>query len=438
MSETVSHYEMLEKLGEGGIGVVYRARDTRLQRYVALKFLPPHIGADDVERERFLQEARAASALDHPNICTIHDIEQAPDGRTFIVMACYEGETLRARIRRGPLPVKDALAIGRQIATGLARAHERGIVHRDVKPANIFLTADGPVKVLDFGIVRLVAETHLQVTHAGTTVGAVAYMSPEQARGEPVDRRADIWAIGVILYEMLTGRPPFDGQQDSVLLQAIQTRDPEPLGRLRPETPRALAELIERMLKKRPDDRLVNARDVADALASIETSVSAGDLAPAGGILRRPLVAISLALAICVLAVVAGWLWFTSNRASWARNQALPAIGAMAAEERFSEAVALATQAERYLPGDPALAKLWSDISVLATIDSNPEGALVEVRPHADRTGSWHALGTTPLHNVRVARGTQRFRFTRAQSETIEREVMVSVANIRVELPPAR
>src|SRR5262245_47900709 len=298
MPETISHYEILEKLGEGGMGVVYRARDVRLKRDVALKFLPATAGADDIERERFLQEARAASALDHPNICTIHDIEKAADGRTFIVMACYEGETLRARMRRGPMPVKDVLTIGRQIASGLARAHERGIVHRDVKPANIFLTSEGTVKVLDFGIARLVDETQLQMTRAGTTLGTVAYMSPEQARGEPVDRRADVWAIGVILYEMLTGKAAFDGQHDSVLLQAIQLREPAPLAGLRPDTPPALVDLIGRALKKRPDERFANARDVAETLTRIESTLSFRGLAPAGGLLGKPAVAITLALAI--------------------------------------------------------------------------------------------------------------------------------------------
>ncbi len=392
MPDTISHYEILEKLGEGGMGVVYRARDLRLPRYVALKFLPAHIGADEIEREQFLQEARAASALDHPNICTIHDIEKAPDGRTVIVMACYEGETLRARIRRGPLPVKEAIEIGRQIATGLARAHERGIVHRDVKPANIFLTSDGTVKVLDFGIGGL-------------------------RSGEPVDRYGDMAGIGAILSEMLTGKPAFEGQR-------------------RPDTPPALVDIIGRTLKTRPEDRFQSARDLAEALSRVDTH-PADASSPARGVLRQPAVAISLALAICVLAVVVGWLWFTSTRTSWARNRALPAITAMAAEQRFGEAMALAMQAERYLPGDPLLAKLWTDISVLATIDSNPEGALVEVRPYGHPSAAWHALGTTPLRNVRVARGAQRFRFTRAESEPVERELMVTAGDIRIDLPPA-
>jgi len=380
MPDTISHYEILEQLGEGGMGVVYRARDLRRQRYVALKFLRADIGADDVERERFLQEARAASALDHPNICTIHDIEKAPDGRTVIVMACYEGETLRARIRRGPLAVNDAIDIARQIATGLARAHERGIVHRDVKPENIFLTSDGTVKVLDFGLAGL-------------------------RSSEPVDRHADIAAIGTVLSQMLTGKPP------------------------------ALVEIIERTSKTR-DDRFANARDLAEALSRVDTHRADG-ASPPRGVLRQPAVAISLALAICVLAVAVGWLWFRSTRADWARNRALPAITAMAAEQRFGEAMALATQAERYLPGDPLLAKLWTDISVLASIDSNPPGALVEVRPYGNPSAAWHALGTTPLRNVRVARGAQRFRFTRAESEPVEREVMVTAGDIHVDLPPA-
>jgi serine/threonine protein kinase len=208
IGETVSHYKILEKIGEGGMGVVYKAEDTRLKRTVALKFLPAEMTRDAQAKERFVQEAQAASALDHPNICTIHQIDETDDGRTFICMTCYDGETLEERIATGPLSVEEAAGIAAQIAAGLAKAHAQGIVHRDVKPANVFLTGDGQVKIFDFGLAKLAGLSRL--TRDGTAVGTAAYMSPEQTSGEDVDHRTDIWALGAVLYEMISGKLPFE------------------------------------------------------------------------------------------------------------------------------------------------------------------------------------------------------------------------------------
>ena len=205
--ETVGSYEIREQLGSGGMGVVFRALDRRLNRPVALKFLPASVGADAQLRQRFFQEAKAAASLDHSNICTIYGVEQAPDGRLFLVMPYYEGETLQGRIRRGPLPVAEALDYARQLAAGLGHAHAAGIVHRDIKPANVAITRSGQVKILDFGIAKM---ADASLTRTGMVLGTLAYMSPEQAAGEKqVDHRTDLWALGVVLYEMLAGRRPF-------------------------------------------------------------------------------------------------------------------------------------------------------------------------------------------------------------------------------------
>src|SRR5712692_2320572 len=191
IGETVSHYRIVEQLGAGGMGVVYKAEDLRLKRPVALKFLPPELTRDDGAKERFVQEAQTASALDHPNICIIHEIDETPDGRMFLAMAYYEGETLRRRIERGPLGLDGALDIAGQIAQGVAAAHEVGIIHRDIKPGNIMLTRRGEAKLLDFGIAKLLGQTG--VTRTGSVVGTVSYMAPEQITGGAVEQRSDIW-----------------------------------------------------------------------------------------------------------------------------------------------------------------------------------------------------------------------------------------------------
>ena len=217
--QDLSHYRILERLGGGGMGVVYRALDTKLQRHVALKFLPLDMTRDDEARQRFVQEAQAASALDHPNICTVHEIDATPDGQLFIAMAYYDGTTLKKLIEDGPLPVAKAVDIAHQVARGLAKAHAAGIVHRDIKPANVMVTQDGFVKVVDFGIAKLLGVTG--GTRDGSTLGTVSYMAPEQVAGDDAVPQSDLWAVGVLLYEMLTGRVPFPGQSPWAVMNSI-------------------------------------------------------------------------------------------------------------------------------------------------------------------------------------------------------------------------
>jgi serine/threonine protein kinase/Tol biopolymer transport system component len=253
VGRTLAHYRIVDYIGGGGMGVVYKAEDLRLERTVALKFLPPELTRDPEAKVRFLQEARSASVLDHPNICTIHEIGETDDGRLYLAMPYYGGETLRRLIERAPIPIDEAIDIAEQIARGLAKAHRGGIVHRDIKPANIMVTDDGVVKILDFGLAKLAGAA--AITRTGSSVGTPAYMSPEQARGEDVDHRTDLWSFGIVLYEMVAGRRPFRGEHDQAVLYGILNERPKPLTEMRSEVPPELARIAEGLLAKDPGDR---------------------------------------------------------------------------------------------------------------------------------------------------------------------------------------
>jgi serine/threonine protein kinase len=270
--DPVDHYRIFEPLGGGGMGIVYRAEDTRLGRTVALKFLPPELTRDPVAKARFLLEARTASALDHPNICTIYDVGETPDARLYLSMPCYDGETLREHIARGPLAVDEAVDIAWQAARGLAKAHRQGIVHRDIKPANLIVTADGVVKILDFGIAKLAGAAG--ITRTGLPLGTPAYMSPEQMRGEEVDVRTDLWSLGVVLYEMLAGRRPFPGDHEVVVRHGVLNVEPEPVTRQRPEVPRELERIVAGLLAKSPQERYATAESFLSDLRPLVVSPS--------------------------------------------------------------------------------------------------------------------------------------------------------------------
>ncbi len=263
----VLHYEIIEKIGGGGMGVIYKAQDLRLKRIAALKFLPAYLYQDDDSRERFLQEARATSALDHPNICTVYEINDLPDGSSFIAMAYYEGITLKELIDKGPITVEKAIDVAIQVGAGLMQAHKHGIIHRDIKPANIILTEQDLVKILDFGIAK---SPGLDLTKTGATLGTIAYMAPEQANGETVDHRADLWALGVVLYEMLTGQRPFEGDHAAVVLYNIVHREPKPVTGLRAGIPFQLAHIVQKLLFKSPAQRYQNVEHVISDLEAIK------------------------------------------------------------------------------------------------------------------------------------------------------------------------
>ncbi len=319
IGKSISHYSILEKLGRGSMGVVYLAKDTNLDRLVALKFLPSHLSQDEESKARFIHEAKAASALDHANVGTIHAIEETDDGQLFIAMTYYKGETLRDVIDRGPVSENLAVDLITQIASGLAKAHSKGITHRDVKPENVVITNEGVAKVVDFGIAKLASQTLL--TKEGSSLGTVAYMSPEQTRGNEVDHRSDIWALGVVLHEMITGRPPFRGDYDQAIIYSILNEDPEPLSRLHPETTEAVRSVANKLLSKDPDRRYQQMDEVIDDLnATRHTIESAPNHAAAVAgtrVGKARYVVSTIAAFIAIVALVAiGWYFSRTSEAT--------------------------------------------------------------------------------------------------------------------------
>jgi serine/threonine protein kinase/tetratricopeptide (TPR) repeat protein len=273
IGKTISHYKILEKLGEGGMGIVYKAQDTKLDRIVALKFLPKHLLCDEEAKKRFVHEAKAASALDHQNIATIYEIDEA-DGECFIAMAYIEGKSIKELIKEKALSIEEILKIAIQTAGGLSKAHQKDIVHRDIKSDNIMLTPDGLAKIMDFGLAKLKGVTGL--TKTGSTLGTVAYMSPEQAQGMEVDQRSDIFSFGVVLYEMITGQLPFKSEHEAAVVYSIVNETPEPLARYKANVPDGLQRIVTKALEKNREMRYQHADDLGTDLRKLKTELETG------------------------------------------------------------------------------------------------------------------------------------------------------------------
>jgi eukaryotic-like serine/threonine-protein kinase len=413
----VSHYRIEEEIGRGGMGVVYRAVDTRLGRTVAVKMLASEATTDPDRRARFIQEARSASVLNHPHIVTIYDVGEQ-DGATFIAMELVDGTPLDKMMRAGPLPVSTALQYAGQIVSALGVAHEAGIVHRDIKPANIVITHDGRAKVLDFGLAKLMEPepTDATMTGVGTRpgiiLGTAAYMSPEQAQGHPVDSRSDLFSFGAVLYEMLTGRRPFAGNSEIGLITAILRDQPPPLKAARADVPAALQSIVDRCLAKDPGARFPGTPSLKTALEEVQGSLSH----PRDMRWRRSVV-VPIALLVLAAVAVGGWLIVQGRRVQWARQQ-IPEI------ERLTQtvdsglaAVRLARAVERYAPDEVARARQrWYGLSVT----TSPEGAEVQVKDYVDLGGQWESIGRTPIRDYRLPLGLYRARLTLAGHDPVE------------------
>lgn len=429
------HYEVLEKLGQGGMGIVFKARDTHLDRFVALKVLPQERVNDPHRKLRFVKEAKAASALNHPNIVTVHDIAQEK-GLDFIVMEYVAGKTLLDLIPPEGLASDQVLKYAVQIGDAIARAHGAGIVHRDLKPSNIMLDEHGLVKVLDFGLVKLTealpenseGETRTMLeslTAEGTVLGTLAYTSPEQAEGKPVDARTDIFSFGAVLYEMVTGRRAFQGLSTASLLAALMREDPRPVRELAKDASPELERIVARCLRKDREARYASMSAVlqdleACRLALAATSMPAVNLKVLALQSKRFKVALPALLVVLSLVGVSAWFVQKNSGARWARAQALPEIARLIDQEKFASAYALAKSAESYLQNDPLLARLWPAMSRVVSIQTTPPGAHVYRRDYRAANAEWEHVGVSPLENIRIPRGNFRWKIEKKGFATAE------------------
>jgi len=434
--EMLAQYRVEAKLGQGGMGAVYRAFDTRLHREVALKVLPPEHFADPESKRRLLREARAASALNHPNIVTVHEVG-SEGGVDFIAMEMVEGKSLDNVIPAQGLRLAEALDYAVQITGGLAMAHAAGIIHRDLKPGNIMVTGPasghpGLVKLLDFGLAQRVrlAESETTLSVEGAIAGTPAYMSPEQAEGRSVDARSDVFSFGVVLYQMLTGRQAFSGDSTASVLAAVLREEPPPFGT---KIPRDLEKVVARCLRKDPAQRFQQMDDVRLALAR-ELSSCQADLAGVGlrGLVRRPRYA--LPAAALLVALVAGlvWSWLRYSSVRWVHEVALPQIEKLISHDDNFGAFVLAQKAMRLVPDDPAVQSWWREVSWEFTLVTPPPGAAIYIRGFyaPERPESWMFLGKSPLQKTRVpafghmtgrsSNGYVRWRIQKEGFETLE------------------
>ncbi|MGB2641780.1 MAG: serine/threonine-protein kinase, partial [Candidatus Acidiferrum sp.] len=415
----IGPYTIVALLGQGGMGVVYRARDDRLQRDVAIKVLPPGLLSDEPAKSRFRKEALALARLSHPNIAAVFDVGEQ-DGMDYLVMECVPGQTLSQKMRSQQLPAKEILSLGVQVAGALEEAHEQGVVHRDLKPSNIMVTPKGHAKVLDFGLAKLLEpvgtpEVTLSLADTHGPVGTALYMSPEQAAGKPVDSRTDLWSFGVVLYEALAGKPPFQGASALAILRAVSTEAPKSVRDIRPETPEGADQIVSHALEKDLSKRYQSASEISRDLSDVLLQLSALSLPPADRASRfSPRILLTAIVLLLLFAGSAMWFYRRSERRHWAREEAIPAIAKLKSEDKSLAAFLLLKKAEQYLPGDPQLARLAEQNTTHVSVTSSPAGATVEIQDYLSPDGAWYRLGATPLTGVQIPTGYFRWKVSKA------------------------
>ncbi|MDH3746423.1 MAG: protein kinase, partial [Acidobacteriota bacterium] len=431
--ETLGHCRILHRLGAGGMGEVFLAEDTNLKRRIALKVLPPQFASSSERLKRFQFEAEAIAALNHPNIVTVHSVEEANDSVgqpvRFLTMELVEGSGLDDAIPPEGLPLEEFFDLAQQLVAGVAAAHARGVIHRDLKPGNIMIAEDGRLKILDFGLAKLRDPLDhpsedsddlptAVATELGRVLGTPAYMAPEQAEGAVVDARADVFALGAVLYEMATGSRPFLGESAASVQAAILTSHPRPPRELRSELPAPIGELVLRCLRKNPDQRFESAQELESELRQLAQRYGK-ESAALKGRFRRQLVLPAAAL-VLVLAAVSGWLFSQGRRADRVRRETIPEIERLLEAQKTFEAFQLAKQAQPVLPDDPLVADLIARSSVRRDISTTPEGAEVFYQDYRGLGSDWLSLGATPLADVLLPNAYLRWRLVKPGYETLE------------------
>jgi dienelactone hydrolase len=422
------HYRILSKLGEGGMGVVYKAIDTTLDREVALKVLPAEMAEDEGRLKRFEKEAKAVAALNHPNVVTIHSIEEA-DGVRFLTMEVVEGKDLGHLIPEGGQSLAEFFDHAMPIAAALNAAHQMGIVHRDLKPGNVMVTGEGQVKVLDFGLAKLLTGGGIDneaptrtasQTGAGTILGTVTYMSPEQAEGKPVGPPSDVFSLGTVFYEMLTGCRPFEGESGISVLSAILHKQPPPMREVRRDLPKDVESIVARCLEKSPEARYPSADELWQDLDRSRAKHVA-ESASLAAALRRPQVVVPILAFIALVLGLSGWLWLRGAGARWARSEAIPEISRLVDEKQVVDAWVLAKKAEEQIPDDPQLTKLLGEITVPSDVLTDPPGAEIYIKDYLAVEGDWIHVGSSPLEEPRLPAVFLRVKLEKEGFETVER-----------------
>jgi serine/threonine protein kinase len=368
-------------------------------------------------RERFVQEARAAAALSHPNLCTIYEIHDEGE-KPFIAMEYIEGQSLKAKMAKNPLGIDEAVGLAIQVSEGLEEAHKKGIIHRDIKSANIMMTDKGQAKIMDFGLAKVKGGTLL--TREGTTLGTVAYMSPEQALGREVDLRADIWSLGVVLYELLSGKLPFQGDHEASILYAVVHEEPKPLKAVKPDVAPDLQQVVSRALKKNPEARYSSAAEMGKGLWEFRDRLRAEEMKAFSlrALLRRlqkPVVGIPAALVLIAIALAAVWFFNRQAKVRWVREEAIPEIVRLIEADKLVDAYFITKKAEKHLPNNRELSRLKSQFSSAISIHTSPEGANIFFGRFEDSLEGLEYLGRSPVNNISLPQGYLRLKVVKDQ-----------------------
>ncbi len=421
--DKISHFEIQQKLGQGGMGEVFLAKDTKLDRSVALKILPADFASNANHLHRFAREAKAASALSHSNVAHVYEIGEE-NGIHFIAMEYISGETLASRMQRKPLSSDEIINISLQAADALQEAHSKGIIHRDLKPSNIMINSRDQVKLVDFGLAKIHTTDEsvssristASQTELGAIVGTLPYMSPEQVVGKNVDHRTDYFSLGTVLYQLTTQKLPFHGNSAIELANEIIHKPPMPIQDLNHNAPPELAKIISKLMAKEPDARYQKADQILTDFRKLQQSRT-GSTSLFQTISKKT-VAIPVFILIAMIMAGSFWMFHRNSKLRWAREEAIPEITNLVDEGKYPQALALALQAEKYVPNDPILKTLWTAMSVSISIQTDPPGADIFLQDYGS-TENWKKVGMSPIQNLRVAKGYYRCKISRNGFRTI-------------------